>query len=149
MSVDYNLTLATDATAAQVAGRAMPDQVDWTHGVGSTLSANLYQTLGLDLSVLSDRHGYVDATSDEGSFEWEPDPLVTVIFDLAGPASPRQAAANMINIVRRLMETGTEDATLVVNGDLLLLARFDGKLVKHNRERWWRHYPEADQVIFG
>jgi hypothetical protein len=149
MSVDYSLTLATDATAAQVAGRAVPDQAAWIPGVGSALSANLHQTLGIDLSVLSDRHGYVDAASDEGPFEWEPDPLVTVIFDLAGTADPRQAAANMVDIVRRLMETGTEDATLVINGDLLLLARFDGKLVKHNRERWWRHYPEADQVISG
>ncbi|GIE27002.1 hypothetical protein Ait01nite_000470 [Actinoplanes italicus] len=149
MSVDYSLTIATDATAVQVAARGLPHQTEWMPGTGTALSVNLYETLGIDLSILSDRHGYVDAITDEGRFEWEPDPLVTVIFDLDGQIGHEQAAANMINIVRRLLDTGTEDMALVINGDLLLLARFGGKLVKHNRERWWRHYPGAEQVIFG
>jgi hypothetical protein len=149
MSVDYSLTLATDSTAAQVAARALPDQTGWTSDGNSALTVNLHQTLGIDLSVWRDRHGYVDAASDEGLFEWEPDPFVMVIFDLDGPISQEQATANMISIVRHVLHTGAEDATLVINGDLLLLARLAGKFVKHNREQWWRHYPLADQVISG
>jgi hypothetical protein len=148
MSLDYTLTLATSATAAQIAARTLPEQPEWIPGTGSALSADLYQTLGIDISLWADRHGYVDARSDEGLFEWEPDPLVTVVFNLDGPIHPEQAAANMINIVRGLLGSGSEDATLVVNGDLLLLARFGGETAKHNRERWWSAYPEADQVIF-
>ncbi|GIF35922.1 SitI3 family protein [Actinoplanes xinjiangensis] len=149
MSLDYTLTLASGATAAQIAARMPPEQPEWTPGTGSVLTADLYQTLGIDISLWADRHGYVDAMSDEGLFEWEPDPLVTVIFNLDGPIDREQAAANMIKIVHGLLESGPEDATLVINGDLLLVARFDGKIAKHNRERWWSAYPAADRVIPG
>ncbi len=149
MSLDYTLTLATSATATQIAARTLPDEWNWIPGSGSVLSADLHQTLGIDISLWADRHGYVDARSDEGMFEWEPDPFVTVIFNLDGPFDREQAAANMINAIRGVLDSGPEDATLVINGDLLLLTRFDGRITKHNRERWWSAYPAADRVIPG
>ncbi|BEL12091.1 hypothetical protein Q0Z83_102820 [Actinoplanes sichuanensis] len=149
MSLDYTLTLATNAPAARIAARSLPEHLEWTPGTGSLLAIDLYETLGLDISLWADRHGYVDARSDDGMFEWEPDPLVSLAFNLDGPIDQQRAVANMINIVRGLLDSGHEDATLVINGDLLLLARFDRKIAKHNRERWWSAYPTANEIIPG
>lgn len=44
---------------------------------------------------------------------------------------------------------GPEDAAFVFNGDVLLLTRFDGVLVKQRREKWWDHYETANQLIPG
>jgi hypothetical protein len=36
-----------------------------------------------------------------------------------------------------------------VNGDILLLARLGGKVVKHNHDQWWSAHPDADRLIPG
>jgi len=55
----------------------------------------------------------------------------------------------MLTVVRRVLDTGVEDATFDFNGDVLLLARLKGELTKHRRETWWDHYPSANQLIPG
>jgi len=70
-------------------------------------------------------------------------------FGLDKTAEREWAVANMLTIVRRVLATGAEDAALVLNGDLLLLTRLDGALVKYNRERWWSSYPAAQQLVPG
>ncbi|GID26626.1 SitI3 family protein [Paractinoplanes brasiliensis] len=55
----------------------------------------------------------------------------------------------MLTVVRRVLDSGDEDAAFVFNGDNLLLARFGGVLTKHRREKWWEHYEGADQVLPG
>ncbi|GAA1604895.1 SitI3 family protein [Actinoplanes couchii] len=149
MSLDYRLTLATGLTAAQIAERALlpVEAVSW--GDGRALGANLSGTLGVDVTLRSARHGYVDADTDGEPLEWEPGPFVAITFGLGGSVRSGQAAANMIAVVRRVLETGPEDAALVVNGDYLLVARFGGHLVKHNHARWWSAHPAADAVIGG
>ncbi|MEV6298949.1 SitI3 family protein [Actinoplanes sp. NPDC051861] len=57
--------------------------------------------------------------------------------------------ASMIDVVRRVLDSGPEDAALTQNGDVLLLTRFDGVLVKHRREEWWNHYPTANTALPG
>jgi hypothetical protein len=60
----------------------------------------------------------------------------------------RWEVVNMLTVVRRVLDSGPEDCALILNGDVLLLARFDGVLVKHRRS-WWDSYPGADDVIPG
>jgi hypothetical protein len=57
------------------------------------------------------------------------------------------AVVNMLTVVWRALETGSEDAALVLNGDLLVLTRLDGVLVKHHRDGWWASYPAANAVF--
>lgn len=55
----------------------------------------------------------------------------------------------MLTAVQRVLETGPEDAVLVLNGDVLLLARFGGVLTKHRRDTWWGHHAGATDVVPG
>jgi hypothetical protein len=52
-------------------------------------------------------------------------------------------------VVRRVLNTGSEDAVLAQNGNHLVFTRFAGVLVKHRRDAWWKHYPGADDLIPG
>ena len=113
------------------------------------LSANLYEKYGFSVTVRSGRDGYVDGLADDGEWEWEPATYVAVAFHVDKFADFPELVANMLTVVRRVLETGDEDAALVFNGDVLLLTRFDGTLVKYRREKWWEHYPSADQLIPG
>jgi hypothetical protein len=150
MSLSYRLTLAGDSTAAEIAERAFPDPDEQPSGSGTTLSADLYDTYGFGVTVRTGRNGYVDAGADEiGQWEWKPDPYVALSFDIDDDIDRKQLAANLVTVVKRVLATGPEDAAFVVNGDYLLVARFGGQVVKHNHDRWWTYYPEADQVISG
>jgi hypothetical protein len=55
----------------------------------------------------------------------------------------------MLTVVRRILDTGPEDATFDFNGDILLFARRNGELTKHRRETWWEHYSSGNQLIPG
>jgi hypothetical protein len=55
----------------------------------------------------------------------------------------------MLTVVRRLLDTGAEDATFDFNGDILLFARCDGQLTKHRRTTWWVRYSADDGQIPG
>jgi hypothetical protein len=149
MSLDYRLTLAGSTPVEQVAERALPDFDERPVGTAPLLSVNLADRYGFDVSVRAGRSGYVDALSDDGQWEWEPDEYVNVSFHVDKVTDMEQVAINLLTVVRRVLNTGPEDATLVLNGDILLLARFQGVLVKHNREKWWSHYPAAEQLIPG
>jgi hypothetical protein len=80
-------------------------------------------------------------------WEWEPETYVSVAFRVSKEAAHEWAVVNLLTIVRRVLETGSEDAALVFNGDLLLLTRIDGVLAKHNRAGWWSSYPATNAVF--
>ena len=49
----------------------------------------------------------------------------------------------MLTVVRRVLDTGNEDAALIFNGDILLFTRFSDGLIKHRRDGWWTSYAGA------
>jgi hypothetical protein len=150
MSLSYRLTLAGDATADEIAERAFPNPNEQPSRSGALLSVDLYDSYGFGVTVRTGRNGYVDAGADDiGQWEWKPDPYAALSFDVDDDIDRKQLATNLVTVIKRILSTGPEDAAFVVNGDYLLAARFDGRLVKHNHDRWWSYYPEADQVIFG
>jgi len=149
MSIDYRLTLAGVTPVEVVAVRALPNPEDRPTGTGPMLSAGLSEKYGFAVTVHSGRNGYIDAVSDEGTWEWEPEEFVAVSFHADKFADFPWLVGNMLTVVRRILDTGPEDAAFVFIGDVLLLTRFDGVLVKQRREKWWDHYETANQLIPG
>ncbi|MEV4639146.1 SitI3 family protein [Actinoplanes sp. NPDC049548] len=149
MAIEYRLTLAGTTQFEGVAERALPDPGERPVGTGSPLSVDLFRDLGFAVFVATGRNGYLDVESDEGPWEWEPDFYVSVTFRMDKEADPQWKVANMLTVVRRVLDTGSEDAVLVLNGDYVLLTRFGGELVKHRREGWWTSYAAADSIIPG
>lgn len=149
MSLDYRLTLLGDTAVDQVAERAFPDPADRPTGTAPLLSADLTGPYGFDVTIRAGRNGYVDAESDQGSWEWEPPEYVSVTCRMDKFADSSWNVLTMLSLVRRVLDTGPEDAALILNGDILLLTRFDGALVKHRRDQWWADYQGADDVIPG
>ena len=82
-------------------------------------------------------------------WEWEPDGHVLLSFEMEKTGEPERAVTNMLSVVRRVLDTGPEDAVFNVNGDYLLFSRFGGVLVKHRKDTWWTSNPSADELIAG
>ena len=140
MAVQYRLTLAGDTSVEQIAARAFPDPTErpMLSAYGSVLNANLKDRHGFTVSLRSDRNGYFDAISDVGQWEWELDSYVNVGFWMSKDWN-ENAVPNMVDIVDRLLTSGSEDAAFTLDGNLLLLIRTNGVTTKHNR-RWWDNY---------
>ena len=149
MSLDYRLTLAGAIPVEQIAERALPSPDERPTGTAPLLSVRLAERYGFDVSVHAGRNGYVDALSDNGEWEWEPADYVDVSFHVDKVTEMDVVAINLLTVTRRVLNSGPEDAALVLNGDILLLARFQGALVKHNHEKWWSYYPVAEQLFPG
>ncbi|AGZ46444.1 SitI3 family protein [Actinoplanes friuliensis] len=146
MALEYRLVLAGDTPVEQVAGRAFPDPEELPTGVIPLLTADLFDRYGFSVAVRAGRNGYVDVESDEGSWEWEPEAYVSLSFRMDKFADQPPLVINMLTAIRRVLNTGSEDAAFILNGDVLLLTRFDGKPVKHRRT-WWENYPGAADLI--
>jgi hypothetical protein len=149
MAVEYALTLAEGSPIDQVARRAFPEPAERPTGTPPLLAADLYRRYGFEVTVLGGRHGYVDVATDRGRWEWEPTSYVSLDFRIDKDAEPEWAVVNMLSCVRRVLDSGPEDAALALNGDVLLLTRLNGVLVKHDRDGWWSSYPAADAVLPG
>jgi len=155
MAIEYRLTLAGNTPIEQVAQRALPDPaerpepVERPTGAPPLLDADLYDRYGFDLTIRAGRNGYYEVESDDGSWEWEPEDYVDVTFRMGKEFDLNQAVINMLTIIRRILDTGSEDAALILNGDVLLFTRFDGILVKHDRQAWWDHYSTTHDIIPG
>lgn len=147
MALEYGLTLAGDTPTVEVAARAFPDVSE--RPTGTVLFAELKEKYGFDVTIVAERDGYLDLETDNGSWEWEPESDVRVDFRLDKFADLRWVVTNMLTVVRRVLDTGTEDAAFDFNGDILLLARCKGELTKHRRERWWDYYPSANELFPG
>lgn len=149
MALEYRLTLAGETPVDQVAGRAFPEASERPIGIAPRLFADHTEKLGFSITIVGARDGFLDLLTDDGSWEWEPAAYVRVGFRLDKFADVRWVVTNMLTVVRRVLDTGTEDATFDFNGDILLFARRGGKLTKHRRERWWDYYSAGDQLIPG
>jgi hypothetical protein len=148
MAIEYRLTLAGSTPVEHVAERALPDPAERPTGT-ARLSADLYERYGFDVTIRAGQNGYYDAESDNGTWEWEPDSYVAVTFRMEKNTDSARAVLNMLTVVRRLLDTGNEDAALVFNGDVLLFTRFKDGLVKHRRDGWWTSYEGANDRLPG
>lgn len=149
MALEYELTFDTDAPVNQVAERALPDPAERPTGTAPLLSADLYDTHGFGVTILTGRNGYVEGQHDDGVLVWEPDQYASLTFRMDKFTDATWEVVNMLIVVRRTLDAGPENATLTLNGNTLLLARMDGTLTKHSRESWWVNYRGADDVIAG
>lgn len=147
MALEYRLTLAGSTPVEQVAQRALPDPGERPTGTPPVLSAELWDQYGFSVTVRAGKNGYFAVESDNGMWEWEPHTYVSLGFRMDKFDDFDREISNMLTIVRRVLETGSEDAILVVNSDYLLLTRLDGELVKHRHEGWWTSYSAADSII--
>jgi hypothetical protein len=146
----YDLILIGSGSVEQVAERALPKPDERPTGSPPLLrSADLQDRYGFNVSVLSREVGYIAVESDDGMWEFEPDAHVTVTFYLDKSAELDWSIGNMLTVIRRLLDSGDEDAVLILDGDLLILTRIDGALTKHRRLTWWDHFPAADELITG
>lgn len=145
MAIEYRLTLDGTIPVEQVAERALPEPRERPTGTPPLLSVNLNQRYGFALTIRAGQNGYLEVESDHGMWEWEPQDYVAVTFRLDNEADTQWAVVDMLTIVRRLLESGPEDATLVLNGDYLLFRRVHGALIKH-RESWWDNYNVANML---
>jgi hypothetical protein len=149
MALEYRLVLGGSATAGEVAKRAVPDSAERPSGNGALLSADLFEKYGFLLTVREGKNGYVEVQADGDSWLWEPHEYVSVNFRMDKFADLSWSVINMLALVRRLLDTGPEDAALVLNGDVLILTRLGGALAKYRRQDWWSAYPGAGEVIAG
>ena len=149
MATEYTMTLAGDLPVAKVAERAFPEAGERPIGIPPRLSADHKEKHGFDVTILGGRDGYLDLDTDDGSWEWEPESYVRIGFRLNDAGDARWAVANLLTVVRRVLDTGPEDATFDFNGDILLFSRHDGRLTKHRRDTWWNRYDAANQLIPG
>ncbi|PRY27989.1 SitI3 family protein [Pseudosporangium ferrugineum] len=149
MALEYELTLAGTTPVEVLAERALPDPEERPTGTPPLLSAALWDRYGFMVTVLAGQDGYVSAGADSGMWEWEPGAYVSLSFRLDKFADLDREVTEMLTIVRRVLDSGPEDSTFTLNGDVLLFARFGGELVKHRRESWWSSYASADSIIAG
>ena len=149
MAIEYRLILADTNAVEKVAERALPNNEERPAGATTPLKAGLQERYGFDVSFRAGQNRFFDAESDTGMWQWEPARAVWLTFWMAKDAETNEPLVNMLTVVRRVLDTGSEDAALELNGNWLLLTRMDGTLTKHHRESWWDHYPGANDRIPG
>jgi hypothetical protein len=134
MAIEYRLALAGTTPVDALTARAFPRPAR-------------YDLDGFHAFVSAGRNGYFDAISDDGEWRWEPPAYTGINFRLDKFADRERVVTNMVTVISRVLSTGPEDGAFTFNGDVLLLARFDGRPVKHRRATWWAGHPFADQLI--
>lgn len=153
MSIQFRLTLATEAPIDQLARLAVEDPDERpvpTTFSDRVLRVDLYEQRGFNLSISAGEEGYYDAEGDEGSrWEWKPARYVDLTFsmgkdDLSGKG---KGIPSMLEIVGRVLQGTTEDAALAQDGNWLYLTRTNGSVRKYRRATFWDHYAFANQII--
>ena len=150
MAVEYRLAIAGDIPLDRVVEHAVPGVVGrpLPAEAAGRLSVDLSDRLGFTLIARSGRDGYYEAEDDGGSrWEWEPSTYVNVTFRMAKQDDVDTGVRSMIAAVSRVLTRQTEDATLILNSEVLLLTRFTGSLRKHHRALWWDHYGFVDDIL--
>ncbi|MCM4079993.1 SitI3 family protein [Paractinoplanes hotanensis] len=149
MATEYELTLAGGTPGEVVAERAFPDLAERPTGTAPLLVSALDDRYGFVATVKSGRSRFVEVLSDDGNWEWEPEPYTSVMFRMAKTSDLDHQVVSMLTVVRRVLSTGSEDAAFFVNGDILLLTRLNGVVVKHRRDKWWAIHEGSDQIVPG
>ncbi|MDP9796612.1 hypothetical protein J2S43_005124 [Catenuloplanes nepalensis] len=156
MGIEYRLTLAGDIPSEALAARAMPERADRPAGIPggppALLGAALYESHGFYLTIVPTDRASVAAVDDDDELRmWDIGRNSMVSFDMDkfdSDEDTARAIVAMLSTVRRVLESGTEDAALTLNGDWLLLNRIDGVVRRFNRTRWWAHH-DVDDLIEG
>jgi hypothetical protein len=151
MATEYRLTLAGETPIADVATRALPGDTDRGEPFDHGLDIDLRSDRGIGVTIWAGRDGYFDAEADWGEhWEWEPSAYVDVTCRVTrDPALHDTAIRAMLDIVARVLATGSEDAALMLDGNYLLLTRTDGVSTKHDRTAWWDHYGWVNEIVPG
>ncbi|HET6479743.1 MAG TPA: SitI3 family protein [Actinoplanes sp.] len=149
MAIEYEITLAGGTPGVVVAERAFPDVNERPAGTPPVLVATLSDRCGFVTTVLSGGSRYIEVLGDNGNWEWEPEPYTSVMFRMDKLPDSDWQVRNMLVVVRRVLDTGAEDAAFFVNGDILLLTRLNGVVVKHRRDKWWAIHKGANDIIPG
>ena len=140
MAIEFRLTLGGDMPLEQIAALAAPEATEEPAlpGYPRLFSADLYDQLGYAITILKGRNGYFDANDDNGKlWEWEPENYVDITFRMRFDGGGEMGVPNVMATVARILEARTEDAALILIGDLLLLTRFNGTIRKHNVDQWY------------
>ncbi|MEU2661487.1 SitI3 family protein [Micromonospora sp. NPDC007220] len=149
MGIEYRLTLAGDIPLEHLAPLVAPHGVEESTlpGYPRLLTADLAEELGYTITISGGKHGYFDAEDDDGTqWEWEPDTYANVVFHLRKNDPPEDVVPNMVSAVARVLDSGQEDAALVLNGNWLLLTRVAGELHEH-RPSWWDTYRVSGMIM--
>lgn len=156
MGIEYRLTLDGDISSEALAARAMPEPADRPVSTPgdppALLRAALYESHGFFLTIVPRDRASVAAEDEDGELRvWDIGRNAMVSFDMEkfdDYEDSRRAIVAMLSAVRGVLQTGTEDAALTLNGDTLLLHRLGGVVHTFNRTRWWAHH-EVDDLIEG
>jgi hypothetical protein len=150
MALEYRLTLAGPVPMDEVAARAFPDPADRPapdDESGEILAANLHDRYGIVVIISTYERSYYSAAAEAGQWEWEPEISVDLAFEMTKDADRFAVALrHAITASARVLATGTEDAALMLSGDMLLLTRHNGVITKHERG-WWEHHTWANEII--
>jgi len=149
MAIEYRLILAGSTPVEQVAERALPEPDERPTGTAPLLAADLYDRYGFEVAIRAGQNGYFGVESENGMWEWAPTTYVAVTFRMKKNTDPEPGLLNLLTVVRRVLESGPEDAALILNDNWLLFTRFGGALVKHRRDAWWNHYAGANEALPG
>ncbi|GIE77899.1 hypothetical protein Aph02nite_38490 [Actinoplanes philippinensis] len=149
MALEYKIALIGASSEAEIAERGFPDPTDQLTEVPPLLSADFKERYGFHVTILARDEAYIEVECNEGTWSQQIQGHVSLTFRMDGSADPQWYIANLIAVVRRLLETGNEDFLLILDHDTLLLARLAETLTKHDRVGWWDHFPAADAMIAG
>jgi hypothetical protein len=153
VGTEYRLTVSGPTPVGQVAERALGDPRVPLTPLKHVLTADLRATHGFSLSAYEVRDGYFSAAGEtEGAdeLEWEIPIGVSVNYNLVKDPDPQARAEQaVLASVAHVLATGTEDLTLLLNGNYLLLTRVGGIVHKFSRDTWWNTIPRANDVIPG
>jgi hypothetical protein len=149
MALEYKLVLIGATSPEQVAQRAFPDAEDQLLELPPLVTADFQERRGFHVTIRAKASDYIEVETNDGMWDRKLQDHVSLTFRMDESAESDWYITNMITVVHQLLDTGGEDALLILDHDTLLLARLEGVLVKHDRAGWWDHFPEADQVIFG
>jgi hypothetical protein len=119
VAVFYTLVVVGDTSPEDMAGRLRLDR----EGT---------RELGFSITLHRSTNGYF--ASD--GWELKPKRYLSVGFRADKDRDPRELATNLITLVDRAFETGSEDMALIQLGEVLLLERAGGTVRQHPAGFW-------------
>jgi len=141
MALEYDLTIATAASAADVMSRALPGRLPAEVYANGALFFPLWEELHLGIWAHADTNGYVWARLDDQEkrvWEWEPPAYVHLTFRYEKFVdSIEPTHLNMLRIVGRVLAAGSEDLVLRSNGESGVLRRLGGTVERLIADRFW------------
>lgn len=140
MALDCDLVMVGASDAARVLERAcsaLPTRAPVQRLENGTLVVDLFASYGFVLSAYARQRGYAEADADGERWEWELGQHVFLGFRFDKQVERGTPRAAMLQIVARILATGSEDVALTLNGNVLLLRRENGRLERFAAGGFW------------